>query len=166
MDRLVTALDGEGPTERRHWLLALSGLVDAILARAIEAAALEFPADNPFWAMFSEEQSRDIATALASFSYRFDGLGGFVDGRVPSQRDLSLAVGYAGFDPMRIRRWPTEAEAAELYRGVAVAAGDYLAGAAGGLTLGEMIDVLGGRAEGLTELWNDWDRIRPLLLQP
>ena len=166
MDRLVTALDGEGPTERRHWQLALSGLVDAILARAIEAAALEFPADNPFWAMFSEEQSRDIATALASFSYRFDGLGGFVDGRVPSQRDRSLAVGYAGFDPMRIRRWPTEAEAAELYRGVAVAAGDYLAGAAGGLTLGEMIDVLGGRAEGLTELWNDWDRIRPLLLQP
>ena len=166
MDRLVTALDGEGPAERRHWQLALSGLVDAILARAIEAAALEFPADHTFWAMFSEEQSRDIATALASFSYRFDGLGGFVDGRVPSQRDLSLAVGYAGFDPMRIRRWPSEAEASELYRGVAVAAGDYLTGAAGGLTLGEMIDVLGGRAEGLTELWNDWDRIRPLLLQP
>ena len=49
---------------------------------------------------------------------------------------------------------------------MAVAAGDYLAGAAGGLTLGEMIDVLGGRAEALTELWNNWDRVRPLLLQP
>jgi hypothetical protein len=166
MDRLVTALAGTSPEERRHWQLGLSALVDAILARAIEASALEFPMDQPFWAMFSEEQARDIATALASFSYRFDGLGGFVDGRIPSQRDLSLAVGYAGFDPMRIRRWPTEAEAAELYRGVAVAAGDYLAGAAGGLTLGEMIDVLGGRAEGLTELWNSWDRIRPLLLEP
>jgi hypothetical protein len=166
MDRLVTALGGTAPGDRRHWQLALSGLVDAILARAIEASALEFPADHPFWAMFSEEQSRDITTALASFSYRFDGIGGFVDGRIPSQRDLSLAVGYAGFDPMRIRHWPTEAEAAEMYRGVAVAAGDYLAGAAGGLTLGEMIDVLGGRAEGLTELWNGWDRIRLLLLQP
>ena len=166
LDRLVTALAGAVPADRRRWQLAISGLVDAILGRAIEASALEFPADNPFWAMFNESQARDIATALASFSYRFDGLGGFVDGRVPSQRDLSLAVGYAGFDPMRIRRWPTEAESADLYRGVAVAAGDYLAGAAGGLTLGEMIDVLGGRAEALTELWNNWDRVRPLLLQP
>ena len=166
MDRLVTALAGTMPAERRHWQLGLSGLVDAILARAIEASALEFPMDHPFWALFSEDQARDIATALASFGYRFDGLGGFVDGRTPSQRDLSLAVGYAGFDPMRIRRWPTEAESGELYRGVAVAAGDYLAGAAGGLTLGEMIDVLGGRAEGLTELWNGWSRIRPLLLEP
>lgn len=166
MDRTVTALAGAVPAERRHWQLLLSGLIDAILARAIEASALEFPMDQPFWALFSEAQSRDIATALASFGYRFDGMGGFVDGRVPSQRDLSLAVGYGGFDPMRIRRWPTEAEAADLYRGVAVAAGDYLAGAAGGLTLGEMIDVLGARAEALTDLWNDWSRIRTLLLQP
>ena len=99
LDRLVTALAGAVPADRRHWQLAISGLVDAILGRAIEASALEFPADNPFWAMFNEDQARDIATALASFSYRFDGLGGFVDGRVPSQRDLSLAVGYAGLRP-------------------------------------------------------------------
>jgi hypothetical protein len=166
MDRTVTAMAGAAPAERRHWQLMVSGLIDAILARAIEASALEFPTEQPFWALFSEDQARDIATALASFGYRFDGMGGFVDGRVPSQRDLSLAVGYAGFDPMRIRRWPTEAEAADLYRGVAVAAGDYLAGAAGGLTLGEMIDLLGGRAEALTDLWNDWSRIRTLLLEP
>jgi len=166
MDRVVTALAGTAPTERRHWQLALSGLVDAILARAIEASALEFPADHPFWSLFSPAQSRDVATALASFGYRFDGLGGFVDGRVPGQRDLSLAVGYAGFDPMRIRRWPNEAEATELYRGVAVAAGEFLAGAAGGLTLGELVALLRDRAEGLTDLWNAWGKIRPLLLQP
>ncbi len=166
MDRLVTALAGADPTDRRRWQLALGGLVDAILARAIEATALEFPADNPFWATFSREQSRDIATALASFGYRFDGLGGFVDGRIPSQRDLSLAVGYAAFDPMRIRGWPSEAESAALYRGVEVSAGEFLSAAAGGLTLGEMVALLRDRAESLTDLWNAWGRIRPLLLQP
>lgn len=165
MTRIVTSLAGEDPTDRRHWQLALTGLVDAVLARAIEASALEFPRGHPFWSAFSQEQCRDVATALASFGYRFDGLGGFIDGRIPSQRDLSLAVGYAGFDPMRFRNWPNERESAELYRDVAVSAGEFLAGAAGGLTLGEMVAVLHGRAEGLTELWNAWGRIRPLLLQ-
>ena len=166
MIRIVTSLAGEDASERRHWQLALSGLVDAVLARAIEASALEFPRGHPFWSAFSQAQCRDVATALASFGYRFDGLGGFVDGRIPSQRDLSLAVGYAGFDPMRFRSWPNEHDSAELYRDVAVSAGEFLAGAAGGLTLGEMLALLHGRAEGLTELWNAWGRIRPLLLQP
>lgn len=166
MIKVVTSLAGEDASERRRWQLALSGLVDAVLARAIEASALEFPRSHPFWSGFNQAQCRDVATALASFGYRFDGLGGFVDGRIPSQRDLSLAVGYAGFDPMRFRSWPNEHESAELYRDVAVAAGEFLAGAAGGLTLGEMLALLHGRAEGLTELWNAWGRIRPLLLQP
>ena len=166
MSRTVAGLAGADPAEQRHWQLALSGLIDAIIARAIEASALEFPRDHPFWSLFSPDQCRDIATALASFGYRFDGLGGFIDGRVPSQRDLSLAVGYAGFDPMRVRGWPNEQEAAELYRGVAVSAGEFLAAAAGGLTLGEMVALLRGRAEGLTDLWNAWGRVRPLLLEP
>jgi hypothetical protein len=165
MTRLVTNLSSDDPNERRHWQLALSGLVDAVLARAIEGLALEFPRGHPFWSAFTQAQCRDVATALASFGYRFDGLGGFVDGRIPSQRDLSLAVGYAGFDPMRFRTWPNERDSAELYRDVAVSAGEFLAGAAGGLTLGEMLALLRGRAEGLTELWNAWGRIRPLLLE-
>ena len=33
---------------------------------------------------------------------------------IPSQRDLSLALGYAGLDPMRIRHWPTRSETAAL----------------------------------------------------
>jgi hypothetical protein len=166
MTKIVASLAGDDPSERRHWQLALSALVDAVLARAIEGTALEFPRGHPFWSAFSQEQCRDVATALASFGYRFDGLGGFVDGRIPSQRDLSLAVGYAGFDPMRFRNWPNEHDSAELYRDVAVSAGEFLAGAAGGLTLAEMLAVLHGRAEGLTDLWNAWGRIRPLLLEP
>lgn len=166
MRRLVATLAGDDPIEQRRWQLGLSGLVDAIVARAIEAAALQFPHDHPFWGPFTQAQCRDIATALASLGYRFDGLGGFADERVPSLRDLSLAVGYAGLDPMRIRRWPGESEMTDLYRHVAVAADEFLAGAAGELTLGEMVALLGGRAADLTDLWNAWGRVRPLLLQP
>jgi hypothetical protein len=35
---------------------------------------------------------------------------------------------------------------------------------AGDLTLGELVTMLGRRADGLAEIWNDWGRIRPLLL--
>jgi hypothetical protein len=79
-------------------------------------------------------------------------------------RDLSLAVGYAGIDPARIRRWPNEAELAELFRDVRVAADEYVASAAGGLTLGELVTLLGRRADALTDLWNDWGSVRPVLL--
>ncbi len=154
MVELVEAMAGDSPDDRRRWQIALSDLVDAILADSIAATSLEFPTDHPFWGPFTLAQDRDIASALSSLGYRFDGLGGWTDGRVPSQRDLSLAVGYAGLDPMRIRHWPTEDEMTELYRDVAVAADERLAGAAGDLTLGELVSMLGRRADGLAEVWN------------
>ena len=165
MVELVEAMAGDSPDDRRRWQIALSDLVDAILADSIAATSLEFPTDHPFWGPFTLAQDRDIASALSSLGYRFDGLGGWTDGRVPSQRDLSLAVGYAGLDPMRIRHWPTEDEMTELYRDVAVAADERLAGAAGDLTLGELVSMLGRRADGLAEVWNHWGRLRPLLLE-
>lgn len=164
LQRLVAALGGDDPAERRRWQLAISDLTDAIVARSIEAAAFDFPTGHPFWGLFTRLQGREIAAALASLGYRFDGIGGFADDRIPSQRDLSLAVGYGGIDPMRIRRWPTEREMADLFREVTVAADEYLAGAAGNLTLGELVALLGRRADGLTDIWNAWGRIRPLLL--
>jgi hypothetical protein len=66
---------------------------------------------------------------------------------------------------MRIRRWPSEAEMPALFRDVRVDAGRHLAEAAGGLTMGEMVDLLGRRAEPLAELWNAWGRVRPILLE-
>ena len=33
------------------------------------------------------------------------------------------------------------------------------------LTLGELVSMLGRRADGLADLWNQWGRIRPLLLE-
>jgi hypothetical protein len=156
---------GDDPSGRRHWQLVLSDLVDAILADSIEAASLDFPKDHPFWGPFPTDQSRDIIHALSSLGYRFDGLGGWVDGRAPSQRDLSLALGYAGIDPVRIRPWPTEAEVEGLLRDVTVAADERLVGAAGDLTLGELVTMLGRRADGLADAWNEWGRLRPLLLE-
>jgi hypothetical protein len=164
LPRIVARLGGNDPDEQRRWRVLLSGLVEALVARSIEAASFDFPTNHPFWGPFSRAQCRDIAAALASLGYRHDGFGGWADERVPSQRDLSLAVGYAGLDPMRIRQWPTESEMRELLRDVTVAADEYVWSAAGALTLGELVSLLGRRADGLTDLWNDWGAVRPLLL--
>ncbi|MDO8484124.1 MAG: hypothetical protein Q7S35_04190 [Candidatus Limnocylindrales bacterium] len=165
METLVAALGGGDPEEQRRWKLALAGLLDAILADAIEQAFLRFPHDHPFWGPYTQQQNRDIIRALASLGHRFDGLGGWVDERLPSQRELSLALGYAGLDPMRMRQWPGEQQTAELFRDVEVAADEYLASVAGDLTLAEMVEMLGRRADSLVELWNHWGRLRPLLLE-
>ena len=52
----------------------------------------------------------------------------------------------------------------QLFAHISVAADEYLIGAAGGLTLGELVGMLGRRADGLTDVWNDWGRVRPRLL--
>jgi hypothetical protein len=165
MTTLVAILADDDAEARRRWQLLMSNLVDSIVADAIEASALEFPEEHPFWGGFGRVQSRDIVRALTSLGYRFDGLGGWTDDRYPSQRDLSLAVGFAGLDPMRIRVWPNADETAALFRDVTVAADEYLAQMAGDLSLAEMVTMLGRRADGLAEVWNDWGRIRPLLLE-
>ena len=165
MDTMVARLAGDDPEEERRWKLAIAGLLDAILADAIEKANLRFPHEHAFWGPQTQEQNRDITQALASLGYRFDGLGGWVDERLPGQREMSLAMGYAGLDPMRVRHWPNEQQTAELFAAVEVAADEYLAGAAGDLTIAEMVEMLGRRADGLVDLWNNWGRVRPLLLE-
>jgi hypothetical protein len=164
MNSLVASLAGSDPDARRRWQLQVTALVEAIVADAIESSALEFPEDHAFWSGFTRTEDRDIVQALSSLGYRFDGLGGWTDGRQPSSRDLSLALGYAGLDPKRVRHWPDEDTIAEFFRDVTVAADEYLAGIAGDLTLAEMVTMLGRRADGLAEVWNQWGRIRPLLL--
>jgi hypothetical protein len=166
MSRIVARLGGDDPEERRRWQGSISRLLEALVGRAMEAAAFEFPTTHLFWGTFTRTQCRDITAALASLGYRHDGFGDWADERTPGQRDLSLAVGYAGLDPMRIRHWPSETETFELLREVTVAADEYVWEAAGGLTLGELVSLLGRRADGLTELWNEWGTVRPLLLSP
>ena len=166
MSRLVARLAGDDSDARQRWQQSIAGLLEALVGRAIEAAAFDYPTTHAFWGTFTRAQCRDISAALASLGYRHDGFGDFADEHVPSQRDLSLAVGYAGLDPMRIRHWPSEAEMHELLREVTVAADEYVWEAAGGLTLGELVSLLGRRADALTELWNEWGTVRPLLLSP
>jgi hypothetical protein len=164
MTRIVARLAGDDEPERRRWQAALGALLEALVARTIESSAFDYPSEHPFWGMFSRAQCRDISAALSSLGYRHDGFGEWADDRLPGQRDLSLAVGYAGLDPMRIRAWPNEEEMRSLLRDVTVAADEYVWEAAGSLSLGELISMLGRRADGLTELWNEWGTIRPLLL--
>jgi hypothetical protein len=164
LSRIVATLGGGNEAEQRRWQRSIGDLLEAIVARAIEASSLDFPSEHPFWGPFTRSQCRDITAALSSLGFRHDGFGGWVEDHMPSQRDLSLAVGYAGLDPMRIRHWPADQEMQDLMRNVTVAADEYVWEAAGALTLGELVSLLGRRADGLTELWNDWGTVRPLLL--
>jgi hypothetical protein len=165
MRRIAAALAEGDAAAAVRWQGHLSALVEAVRARAIDGAALSFP-DAGFWAPYTQVQRREIGAALAALGYRYDGRGGFADGRVPGQRELSLAIGYTGMDPTWIRIWPSEAELLHLYSGVQVDAGRFVSEAAGELTLGDMVELLGRRAEDLSELWNAWGRVRPLLLGP
>ena len=71
-------LAGDDADARRRWQLHLTGLVEAIIADAIEAAYLEFPEEHAFWGSFTRIQNRDISQALSSLGFRFDGLGGWI----------------------------------------------------------------------------------------
>jgi hypothetical protein len=167
-DRLVATLaagdPAGGPEAARDWGLRVSRLADAIVGRAIEDGYLDLPEDDPFWRLFSHRESRDIVGALSALGFRFDGMGGFADGRAPAARDLSLAVGYAGLDRMRIRSWPRDSEILIMYERAVVVADEWLADQAGDLSLGRMVDALGNRAADLADVWNAWGRVRPALL--
>ena len=164
MGALVEHLAAGDPAARAAWQLTFSNFVDSIFAAAIDDASFEFPPGNPFWDQFSAAESREITRGLAALGYRCDGFEGFVDGRILAQRDLAMALGQAGFLPVKVRHWPTAEESTHLFRGVIVSADRFIAVRAPGLTLGELVRVLGRRAEPLADLWNDWPRCRPLLL--
>jgi hypothetical protein len=163
MGALVDKLAGSDPTDRARWQLNLSTFVDSVVAVAMDEACFEFDPGNAFWDQFTVAESRAIARGLAALGFRYDGMGGFVDGRVPTNRDLALAVGQAGLLPVKIRHWPSAEEAANLLQGVHVSAESFIAARAPALTLGEIVRMLGRRAEHLPDLWNDWPRCRLLM---
>jgi len=77
-----------------------------------------------------------------------------------------MALGQAGLLTVRVRNWPRPEEAAQLYRHVRVDPIALLAERAPSITMGELVLMLGRRAEAVADLWNDWPRARPLLLLP
>ena len=166
MNRLVDALAGSDMDQRRRWQLLLSSFVDAVVATAIDSGCLEFPSGNRFWNQFDKEQAREVARGLASLGFRYDGMSQFADGRVPERRDLAVAVGQAGMHSVRVRNWPLPEENAGLMANVRVDTDLLLAEGAPSFTMGELLRLLGWRSEQLADLWNEWPRLRPLLLAP
>ena len=90
----------------------------------------------------------------------------FADGRVPERRDLAVAVGQAGLYAVRVRNWPPPEETAGLMSDVRVDTDLLLVEEAPSFTMAEMVELLGWRTEQLADLWNEWPRLRPLLLAP
>ena len=164
--RVAAALLREHGEPERPWADLLAEFADGVRMRAIEESLIDLPGDHPFWGQFAGDERREVVRALSALGYRYDGLGGWMDDSAPNQRDLSRAVGYAGQDPMRVRHWPDESAMADLLTDAHVAADEYLRQAAGDLSLGEVVDMLGARADPLTGLWDAWATVQALLRAP
>ena len=163
-DDVVAELGGDSPATAAHRRRQLEQLFEAILEGALSAGVLDPPLDHPFWGAFTKEQGRLILHALASLGFHFDGLGGWQDDRVPTKRDLSLALGYAGLDPVRIRNWPAPEQMAGLVRDVQIAGDEHLARIDPDMTAEKLEPELRTHGVAIVELMADWDRVRAALL--
>jgi hypothetical protein len=166
LDTLAATLGGRDKTAAREWQRRLGEFFDAIRARAIDAGYINPPRSLPFWAAMSVEQGRNVLNALDSLGYRIDVRGGWLDERVPSRRDMSVAIQIGRVDAVRLRLWPTPEDLAALGGQVVVAGADYLADVAPGLDQAEVSALLNSLvpAEDVGQLLSEWPRIRPLLL--
>ncbi len=162
---IATQLGGDDEAAVARWADRLDRLTESIVDVTLDDSHFVFPRAHPFWGGFSQAECREVAVALAALGYRPRPGGGWIDDRIPTRRDLSLAVGYAGHDPVRLRNGPADDDIARLFDGTETNVVGHLVEVAGGLTLGEMVAMLGRRAEGLTDLWEAWGRVRPLLLR-
>lgn len=161
---LALRLAEESGVEAGRLQLLLIELREAIATRALETHALRFPASHPFWSQFPNDGSRRIAESLAAMGYRFDGKVGWVDGRAPTIRELALALSHVGLDPRGLRRPASQQAIDELWRGTTVVVEEFIAACAPELELTQVMACLGPRAARLSELWDMWGRLRPLLL--
>ncbi|HEY7023782.1 MAG TPA: hypothetical protein VH371_02340 [Candidatus Limnocylindrales bacterium] len=146
--------------------LLLLELREQIAARALDDEELSFPPEHPFWSQFTSADARLIAVNLAAMGYNFDGRSGWQDGVVPRVRELSVAVSNVGLDPRGHMRPVSQPSIETLWKGTTVRVEDYLAAHAPDLDLQEMITCLGPNSSRLSDLWDMWGRLRPLLLTP
>lgn len=164
---LVAVVDDVAGTGagRRAWEVLLGGLVDAMAAIAVRESVIDFPMGNAFWDQFTVEQCRRISGALASMGYRYDGVAGWADSRVPVYRDLTQALADVGVEPRRLRAWPNQAEIAGLFAGARPAPEELLAAAGPEYSAASMRALLGEHAAGLDDLWIAWDLVQPILFR-
>lgn len=164
MSWLVQRLAGSDAEQGRRWRQCLSRFVQAVADVAVDKGYFVFPRDHPFWGQFTPEQARELARGLSALGFRYGGRQGFADDRAPGPRDLTLAAGSAGLTTVRVRYWPSVEEAALLYREAGVDAVAVVAEHAPAATMGQLMQLLGRRAETVMDMWNDWPRVQPLLL--
>ena len=160
MQRLIDAIGGPDEESRRAWDTLLTRLVGGIRQRAIDLGVVDLPMGNPFWDTFTIDQCRQIVVALASTGRRFDGRSEWLDGNVPTYRDLSRALAECGIDPRRVRAWPNSLEIADLFRGAGVGALEAVGRWAPEMDEASLRLFLGERDRGLDELWPVWDAVR------
>jgi hypothetical protein len=161
--REVSTITGQ-PTS--HYMLLLHELIDAVRQVAGEQRFLAFADAHPLWSQFDNEERRAIVTALWDLGFRYDAEDGWFGGRIPGTNDMAIALAYAGHDPRTIRRQPTPDELRTLPESIVVSPLECLSALAPDLTLAQLFELLGPRADSLGALWDDWGRLRPLLLSP
>jgi hypothetical protein len=165
MSWLANELAELGSRPPSHYLLQLQELLDAVELAAADRQYLVFDARHPMWGQFSQAECRIIAGALSDLGFRKDPRDGWRDGRVPAANDLAIALAYAGFDARRVRAMPTTTQSCrELASGISLSPLELVRDLAPELTIRELVEVLGRRADALDDLWDDWGRLRPLLL--
>jgi hypothetical protein len=162
VDAVAGSQDDSG---RRTWEMLLGGLVESLAAVAVREAVIDFPMGTAFWDSFTVEQCRRIVAALASMGYHYDGVAGWAANRVPTYRDLTIALADVGVEPRRVRSWPNQSEIAALFIGARPAPEELLAAAGPDYERDAMRMLLGEQAAGLDDLWLAWDSVRPLLLE-
>jgi len=164
MVEAIDAIAGEDGHRRRDWEILLGGLVEAMAEVAIEECVIDFPMGTAFWDTFTVEQCRRIVGSLASMGYRYDGVAGWAEQRVPAYRDLSNALADVGVEPRRIRAWPNQSEIAALFDGARPAPEELLAAAGPEYAAGDMQALVGDRATAVADLWVAWDSVKSVLL--
>ena len=161
---VATELAGLTGQPVSHYLLLLQEFADAVREVATERLFLAFEDAHPLWSQFNREERQAIVRALFDLGFRYDAEEGWYGGRAPGTADMSMALAYAGHDPRTIRRQLTADELRTLPQSMVVSPVECLAALAPNLTLAQMFDLLGPRADSLGALWDDWGRLRQLLL--
>ena len=161
LSRQLSEITGHAPS---HYLLLLQELIDAIVETAAERRYVTFDRSYLLWRQFETDESRTILGALADLGFRVEPGRGWYGGRAPVSSDLAMALAYAGYDARTVRGLPPAVAIADLPSTISVSAIECLADLAPELTVSQMADLLGPRAEALNDLWDDWGRLRPMLL--
>jgi hypothetical protein len=147
-----------------RYLLLLEALVDGLSAAAIDAGELAFDRDHPLWSQFSTEEARLVIRGLRDLGFRLDLQDGWFGGRSPTAADLASALGFAGYDVRSLRAVPSGEQLRELPVSVQIALLDHVRRTAPDLTLDQVMRAVGTHAATLGELWDEWGRVRPLLV--